>query len=375
MTPLSRTLSPALLAFGLLSSAAPSHAAGLGPIGDFMTMDVCVGADGKPVPGIPGEGACKRHRDIKPGEAPSYTLQNFGSPRSKCPTAPIAKINVPVVKDGNTRIVSSTIRQPACGKPAPGGDGEDGSQNGASIQWHDQGYGFIMGSYSPVALSTFESDRCLTDSASSERFFRGWVIGPAEVPGIGATGYGVFPSKLKTGKAATLMGGCAERYNRALTTWSVNEVTYKSGRKLVSIVSDHYAQGAPDGQSQGNAMQVEQTYWTREFGLSRWEKWAREDWVHPRSKKPAPELAQALYAAGRCSAPLSQPLAFGKNMQVIPAENAAGAYAKVIRNPATGEQHTWYMTLCEDYTNAAETPDAGRYVGMLSNLADDTYWR
>ncbi|OLP58222.1 hypothetical protein BJF93_06250 [Xaviernesmea oryzae] len=377
MTSFLRFLSPAMLGLGLLSAATPSaFAAGFGPISDFMTMDVCVGADGRPVAGIPGDGACKRHRDIKPGEAPSYTLQNFASPRANCPNGPIAKVNVPVIKDGNTRIVSSTIRQPACGKPGPtGGGDDDGNQNGASIQWFDQGYGFIMGSYSPVALSTFESDRCLTNSNSSQRFFRGWVIGPAEVPALGASGYGIFPSKLKTGKAATLMGGCADRYNRALTTWSVNDVTFKSNRKLVSIVADHYAQGAPDGQTPGDAKQVERTYWTREFGLSRWEKWAREDWVHPRAKKTAPELAQALFAAGRCSAPMSQPVAFNKSMQVIPSQTTDGAYSKVILNPATGEQHTWYMTLCEDYTNAAESPDASRYSGMLAGLADDTYWK
>lgn len=357
----------------MAASMATAQSQGFGPIADFMTMDVCTGPDGKAVSGVPGEKDCRRHRDIAPGETPPYTLQNFPAPASGCAAGPVSKINVPVSRFHETRIVSSTLRQVPCSAAASEEDDEL-ERNGASIQWHDDEYGFIMGSYSPVSLSSFESDLCAANRQSSRRFFRGWVIGPADVPALGATGYGVFQTKLQKGAASANMGACALRYSRALTTWAVEKVSYTSGRALVSVISSHYSRGAPDGQSPGEAMQMEQTFWTREFGLSRWEKWAREDWVHPRSGKSAADLAKQLVAAGRCSPPLHSPVAFTPAMQISGTDDGAAVYRRVVSNPLTGEQHAWVMTLCEDYTNVSPLADGSKVLNRVSALADDGYW-
>ncbi len=359
-----------------VGSASASHAAGgsLGPISDFMTMDVCTLPDGSIAPGkIPGTADCKTHRDIRPGERPPYVVGNFPAPKSGCAPGPITKINVPIQKGKNTRIVSSYIRS-ACGEPVAADD-DDADRNGASIQWYDGGYGFIMGSYSPVALSSFESDLCAQNPQSSQRFFRGWVIAPSTVPAIGTAGYGVFPSKLNTGDPAKLATACATRYNRGLTTWFTTKFQYKSNLNLVSIVSSHYARSSKSGETPGDAMQVEQTYWTREFGLSRWEKWAREDWVHPRSKVPAPELAAKIAAAGRCSRPALEGVTYNDKLSVSATGPDNKAYSRVIRDAETGETHTWYMTLCEDYTNAAAPSGSTDYLKFVNGLADDLYWK
>ncbi len=357
----------------LAASTTAAQAQGFGPIADFMVMDVCTGSDGQAVSGVPGDKGCPRHRDIAPGETPPYTLQNFPAATSGCAAGPVSKINVPVSRFNETRIISSTLRQVPCGAADPDSD-DDLERNGASIQWHDDAYGFIMGSYSPVSLSSFESDLCGANRETSRRFFRGWVIGPADVPALGATGYGVFQTKLQRGAASANMGACALRYSRALTTWSVEKISYTSGRALVSVVSSHYSRGAPDGKSPGDAMQMEQTFWTREFGLSRWEKWAREDWVHPRSGKSARDLAAQLVAAGRCSPPVHAPLTFTPAMQMSATEKGVALYSRVISNPLTGEQHIWVMTLCEDYTNISPLTDGGKVLARVSTLADDGYW-
>lgn len=354
---------------------APAAGADYGPISNFMTMDVCVGADNSPTTGqIPGDKACKKHRDIRVGETPSYTLGNFPSTKAACATGSVIKTNIPVRKGDNIRIVSTTMKT-SCGSSGKVGDPEDMENNGASIQWYDQGYGFIMGSWSPVALSSFESTMCQSNSQSSARFFRGWVIGPATVPALGSSGIGVFPSKLLNGDPSTVMGPCATRYNRGLTTWTVENVDFKSNRNLVSLVTDHYARSAADGASPGDALQFERTYWTREFGLSRWEKWAREDWVHPRARKSAPDLARSMFAAGRCSPPMAQAISYGPQMQLAQTQARPDAYTRIIRNPQTGEQHTWYMTLCEDYTNTVTSNKTGDYAKASASLADDVYWK
>ncbi len=361
----------------LLFMAQSGHAAqdNSGPISDFMTMDVCLRPDGSIAQGvIPGSSACTKRRDIRPGEAPPYILQNFAGPRSPCKGGPIVKVNIPVTKGKNTRITSSTIRT-ACGSDSSADDKDDNSDNGASIQWYDGGYGFIMGSYSPVALSSFESNLCAANSTSSQRFFRGWVIAPSAVPAAGTTGYGVFPSKLHAGKPSDIPGACSARYNKGLTTWGVENFSYKSNRQLLSIVSSHYSRSNDAGDGPGEAMQMEQTYWTREFGLSRWEKWAREDWVHPRSKQDATTLARRMAAAGRCSRPSLPDMRFGQALEVSATSADNSAYTRVISDPQTGERHTWYMTLCEDYTNAAPADPSADYPRQMEKLADDIYWR
>jgi hypothetical protein len=364
------------LAMAAMLASTHARADGFGPVGNFMVMDVCTAPDGKAVSGVPGDKGCQRHRDIAPGETPHYTLQNFPPPASRCTAGPVSKINVPVSRFNETRVVSSTLRQVPCAAASSGDDQDDDlDRNGASIQWHDDQYGFIMGSYSPVSLSSFESDLCDANRNSSRRFFRGWVIGPAEVPGLGTTGYGVFPTKLQKGAASTNMGACAARYTRALTTWSVDTITYTSRRELVSLVSSHYARGAPDGKSPGAAQQMEQTFWTREFGLSRWEKWARDDWVNPRSGKSAVDLAAQLVAAGRCCPPSHPATRFTPSMQVSAPEDGTSIFSRIISNPATGEKHRWVMTLCEDYTNISPLPDADKVLSRVSALADDGYWK
>jgi hypothetical protein len=118
---------------------------------------------------------------------------------------------------------------------------------------------------------------------------------------------------------------------------------------------------------------MERTYWTREFGLSRWEKWAREDWVHPRSHRKAPELASALFAHARCGQPFALPPATTPGMAAT-AVTGAGMWRQVLTDPRSGETHAWVMTLCEDYTNLARTPPAAATLADQSRI-DDAYWR
>lgn len=370
-----RRLTP--LALLLAGMCAPAQAAGSGGIADYMIMDVCVDAADHIVPGlVPGDAACQHRRDIRPGETPPYELRNFLNPGGNCTEdgGSVAKLNRPVERGGQTRIVSSTLNLlPGACAGARGRPGEAG-EGGASIQWHDGGYGFIMGSYSPVALSVYQTPLCREDARSSRRFFRGWVIAPATVPAVGEAGYGVFESRLATGAASALPAACPTDFRRALTTWLVTPMRFTSGREMVSIVSSHFAQVSRDGLSPGATMQMEQTYWTREFGLSRWEKWARQDWVHPRSGRSAPDLARELRQRGRCGPPAGGRFDISPRTRFTDAPGRDDVYARSIVDPATGEQQLWLMTLCEDYTNVRVLP-AAKSLPDVSGVADPAYWR
>ena len=343
-------------------------------IRDFLVMDVCVDQADRILPNlVPGDRACMRRRDVRDGEIPPYRLRNFRHQASACSRSPSAifKENTPVTINGTTRVVSSYSREAdvECrGAPVDKGGLADG---GSSIQWFDSKYAFIMGSWSPVALSSFVTPNCSNVPASSERFFRGWVIAPIDLPTARKPGFGVFQSAHTTSEPDSLMEACPLRFRRALTTWHMSEVTYRSGGRLDSIVSNHYAQMDGTGTTPGAAMQVERTYWTREFGLTRWEKWARIDWRHVRSGEPAQELAKRVRSSGRCSPPSRDRIVFNQNFTIQPRDHAEFFLEHAETNNKSLESR-WVMTLCEDYTNLVrETPPAG----SQSRQPPAAYWR
>lgn len=198
------------------------------------------------------------------------------------------------------------------------------------------------------------------------------MLAPTRLPPPREPGWGVFPSHVATGPAAAPADPCPARFNAGFTLWVVDEMAFRAAR-LTAVVSHHFARVGADGASPGAAQQLERTYWTSEFGLTRWEKWAREDWEHPRSHLPAPELAARLFAGGRCNAPYALPATLTPRLQAEPV-TGDGAWRQVLADPATGERHAWLMTLCEDYTNILHSPPARAALADDARL-DDAYWR
>ncbi|QGP77589.1 hypothetical protein [Sphingobium sp. CAP-1] len=342
---------------------------------DFMTMDVCVDAHDQIQRNlIPGDSRCNRRRDIGADETPPYNLHNYGYPGTPCGSlGTIDKTNMPVIRNGVTRIVSTTVRRPGCSARTKSADlaGDATAQDGASIQWADDGYGFIMGSYSPVSLSAFQSSLCRDNPRSSRRFFRSWVIAPSPLPVVGSGGVGMFDGAMAKGASRTMMDNCPTRFRRALTAWTVQPFLFKSDRRLIAVISSHFAQGTPDGLSPGQSMQMERTYWTSEFGISRWEKWTREDYARKDGKDVA-TTARLLVQRGRCSAPNITSVTYSTGLRESGAPDS-DSYVRILTNPKTGERHRWLMTLCEDYSNARiDTPDNRRV--PPSALASDLYW-
>jgi hypothetical protein len=354
-----------------LSLGAPARAS---EIRDFLLMDVCVDDADRILPNlVPGDRACRRRRDIRHGETPPYRLRNFRHQTSVCSRSPSAifKENFLLTLNGVTRVVSSYSRETDVdcrGAPLERSAASDG---GSSVQWHDSEFAFIMGSWSPVSLSSFVTPACANAIRSSERFFRGWVIAPVDLLTTRRPGFGAFQSAHSTSQPDSLMESCPVRFRKALTTWHIHEVTYRSGVTLDSIVSNHYAQVDRSGSTPGAAMQVERTYWTREFGLTRWEKWARMDWRHIRSGETAPELAKRVRASGRCSSPPRTKIIFNQDFSIQPSENS-DFFLEQIEVREKPPETRWVMTLCEDYTNVVrENPPSG----MATHQPPQAYWQ
>jgi len=353
-----------LLACTFALSHGHAHAQKAAGMAHFMTMNICTKGDAIDPDHAPGEPGCTHMRPIRDGEIPPYFLTNFPSHANHCPDGggPIAKINIPIKRGDTTRIVSLYSHRPedtACHGPGTS------DKIGASIEWHDAEYGFIMGSWSPVGLSNFLSPLCEKDPTRSSRFFRGWVLGPTRSLGAGGQ---VFQSKLAVGKADEAAAACPAKYHPGYTAWRPTDFTYTSGATLNSIISDHYASAAKDQNGPGKSEQLERTYWTREYGLTRWEKWARDDWHNPRSGMASQALASTLGKTGTCSKPWGMP-------ETTPPGLArhASTPTELHTDPVTGERHLWYMTLCDDYSHIVHHP-ADRLTKEADEAASPAFW-
>ncbi|WP_026868994.1 hypothetical protein [Inquilinus limosus] len=370
------------LAAGLAAAPPPARAqAESDKLIDFMIMDVCVDQHDRILPGLaPGDADCTRRRNIRAGEAVPYHLHNFGAPGGPCPQrlGTVSKDNIPIEKRGVTRIVSFYDRGvdhscPDADPDAPSFGKLDAGREGGSVQWVDERWGYIMGSWSPVALSYWLTPSCAGAPDTSGRFRYGWVIGPATLPPEGQGGFEVFQSKLVTAKdGREPEAGCPKRFARPFTMWMRDRFTYKDGRTLDSLISLRFSGSSKDGDGPGRAPQVEITYWTKEFGLTRWEKWARDDWVHPRNRQAAATLGRTLFARDTCSRPYVFRTSPVPGL-TIEDSGSKDDYGRVLTDTRTGESHAWHMSLCNDYSNVVKDPDGGLVPPWGQGLSD-IFW-
>jgi hypothetical protein len=371
------------LAAGLLLSVWGSASqAQTGPesIADFMVMDVCVDAHDQIVPGMtPVDSGCLHRRKIRAGEPVPYHMHNFPPAGAPCKLrlGTLSKESVPVERNGTTRFTiyyDKGVDHSCPGvKPSEPEFGRLDPTESGSVLWFDKDYSFWLGSWSMVSAATFKSPLCTPGVTSSRQFYRGRILAPTKVPTqFGVAGFGVFESKLVPGSPGATVTQCPRDYNAHITTWVRDHYTFKSGMKLDTIVTSHYTKADGSGTALGDAMQMERSYWTKEFGFTRWEKWARDDWVHPRSGKSVKDLAAVLFAKGDCSKPYQMPADVSPGMQ-FDKVSEDGSYSQVVRDPRTGEQHRWYISICEDYTNIVTDPPGSSPFEWNKHI-DDVYW-
>ena len=233
------------------------------PLIDFLIQDVCTDAQGQPQPGDPA--SCARHRDAAPGDAISYLLTDLDRPSGQTFQA-ISSIPV-VGSDGGTLILVVKSLQGSFTPDYrfnfdPKRDAFDLIDTGKSrfasiVRTFDGGCGDQVFSHSG-------SRQTLAERAG------GWILFPASADP--ATWPASQSLRHMTFRMQLADRGLACRDNQALglTTWARPAATlFESGKQLIAIRSDHFA--AEDLSQAENSF--ERNYFTREYGLTRWEAW------------------------------------------------------------------------------------------------------
>jgi hypothetical protein len=222
---------------------------------DWLVQDVCVSAAGELLADDPGDGcpAGATRRDLAPDDALPY--HRHDQPGPGAPQGYQRKDSVP---RPDLRTVHSFDFAPF-GEFNPDRDGYD-------VVEAEGEYSSIIGTRDPTGLAqTFYGQGCRLDD--------GWLL----LPRSGFDGAGARTATLSLvgweRGGTNFPGPCPSRYDRAATPFARRPVTFGGlngapSRPLEAIVVDHYG-----GADIPTADHLERFYFTRVYGLTRWERW------------------------------------------------------------------------------------------------------
>jgi hypothetical protein len=240
-----------------------------------------------------------------------------------------------------------------CRGPADGSRFSNWDERGDRVSFFtmDTEYAFLFAYYDGTHGTTLAlGSGCSAAGRGFQRIGPSWVISGARVPARGEWDSGVFRNHkaFKEMPAPTACGPTRSSF----VAWTRGLFPFgpEANVRLEAIVSDKYA-NAGDAHP-GAARQVERTYWTREFGITRWEKWDRAD-LERRDGMDVAEKARTIYRQGVCGRPYGPPARVTANLRYAGVVEVDGLYKREqVHQDAAGKpvRNTWYMVDCSDWT-------------------------
>ena len=230
---------------------------------DYLIQDVCVDELDRAISRDPA--SCPSHRNIEVGEPTPYILTDFDRQRA---VAYQSVNSVPVIgTDGTRKVLVRKSLSPgfSSGKRlgfSPKTDAFD------LIDLNHSSYASVIRTFDGGCLDQIFS-RSNRATSLNERA-GAWVLfplspPPKQWPHVKWTQVTTWRIQLSPAPAA-----CATNHATGITSWYAPAlVRFESGKSLTAIRSDHYA-AADLGQPENS---FERFYFTREYGLSRWESW------------------------------------------------------------------------------------------------------
>lgn len=244
------------------TQAAPRLASESGML-DWLIQDVCTDTADRAVSGDPV--ACARHRDVRVGEPLPYLLTDWDHSKGRSLGA---TSSIPVKgRDGTLMVLVSkqlggNFDQDSSFSFAPQRDAFD------LIDVAHSAYASIVRTFDGGCFDQLLSHNGSTRSAKDRA--GGWILFPLtglpkQWPASQAAR--VTTWRIQLTKAAAK---CSTNHAAGLTVWSRPATyTFETGKMLIAIKSDHFA--SEDLSQAENSF--ERTYFTRQYGMTRWEAW------------------------------------------------------------------------------------------------------
>ncbi|WP_312312380.1 hypothetical protein [Sphingobium yanoikuyae] len=343
----------------------PIYAAPPGPeskpdIEDYLAQDVCLDPRGKVIIGlIPTDARCTSRRNLTSNDKIPYHLTKVLPEGTQiCGRRRLIRDNILWSRGGANRVVGAVqIEKDGCQTSAP-------IPAYYSVRWYDSDYAFIMGAWSRGQdggiVGGGLTPQCAKAPSTSRRYFRNWLLSSSDIPAEGKYGFAIGQKKSSLTSLPALNSACPAEYpSRFLAVWTRGNFKFTSGKTMNAIVSHPYSQVDGSGLSYGRGKQMERTYWTREFGQSRWESWKRDDYFGRKANKSAQELAESFNETGICSKPFELRGNVTKGLKLGPIEFNGGVYSQLATDLTTGESHRWIMAACQDMTATIDPINPG----------------
>lgn len=385
---LNRKIFFSLLTTSLLTGQ--GHAAGYdtrGDIYDFLVQDVCaVGSAGGPVDQSRLPHQCQIRRNMRPDDPFYYrTIGLVNSPSRKFAQGKFAWSSYPVVENGVRRIMLMKDNGTLDGGTDDVKFGQLDEGDGISIRWMETSARGAAGMYFSVSPGGgavgIEADSCQAFGKNDpRRYIRNWTTAPKDVDGMGWNriwGHSqridsvesnnplLFPHKPKITLPGD--GDCAKsNFNHvfALAT-RARSFRYVNGAGLESIIHQKFSVGDSLSLGPTKARAFERIYLTRQYGVTRWETWKRED-HHELTVENSVKVMKSLTAQSELGAPVcSIPYDLDEseksrvNFKTRPLKKDARGYYQEYQDPTQGSKfYKFYLTACVDLTGRILTGQA-----------------
>ncbi len=390
-----RRLSGFFIIFSVFSVYTTAHAQHGGMMGDYLLMQVCTATNATnavALPGVvPGDVGCRYTRPINATDTPPYTMRNFAAnyviaadPSCAGSFGQLIRTSAPVTLNGLTRMVTYNQTGASAQCQTASQVGANGGPYNLSVQSTDSvtGYGFIMGSAGPNGITLNDAYQAFANGAttgglpstpvcktstpySSARFANSWIIGqnPVATQLPSAVQFAAVQLQLLDPASYQVLQqgstACDTPYVTGFHIWKTDWYTFYSGRINVAVIAAHYSGSNATNSGPGNTKQMERTYWTHEFGLSRWEKWTRSD-LPVNGVDPKKISAQLLQHAACAQKGLVAGTPYNFVTNSTDSTTSGNVTMSTVNGIAQnvvsgGTPNTWYMTLCNDYTNIDRT--------------------
>lgn len=272
-------------------------------LADLMIQDVCLDGAGHVVVGaspVDGNPACAATRDLRPGEPLPYHKHDHPGPadRAAAPLGYQRHDSVPVDTAGFGRVVEHGFDF-GVGEGRRFGVFDAGRGDGGDIVILSPGAAAIGATEDGSGFQLFAG--ACSGALTRAALTRSWLIATYD-PARPSPLRGEATARLKDLRAGA-QRNCPERLNAAFTVWHTADVRYRAAPgqgvpvTLPSLVSEHYGGGDP-----ATADHVERFYFTRELGLTRWERWQNSRGNRQYDAAAVAAAAARFAATGRCSA-------------------------------------------------------------------------
>ena len=263
---------------------------------DYLIQDVCVDAADRAVTGDPA--LCPAHRDIRLSEPTPYLVTDVDHANADATYFAFASFPVRGA-DGTVKVMHTKS-----------GQGHFGADYTFSYDPARDGYDLTDLSSSSWASFVRTSDGGCFDqiwsgSGRAETMADragGWILFPLGTPPSAWPATSSARTRTHHVQLTPGVAGCGNGSSPGRTFWNAPaRYQFETGKRLTAIRSDHFANHAL---SRGNNA-LERFYFTREYGLTRWEAWMPQSRCLAEHGADAaichPENAETHPLRGRCS--------------------------------------------------------------------------